>query len=202
MAAQLETQCDDSDFELDGSENLALDVPIEEAPGAEKIPGASVPLAVGMIRQSPLSLVQTHLPEYRSALERIIGKLSIGENGCWIWTGKLNQAGYGSIRDQGKWIRVHRLTYILFRGDIPAALHLDHLCRVRACCNPRHLEPVTCKENLLRGIGVNAINAAKTSCPQGHLFSGNNLRIDPKGRRRCRTCQREQQRRRRLLHGR
>jgi len=202
MAAPARVLGTPADPQLDRPSHVADVVSAEAPAGADEVGRASVPLAVGMVRQSALSMVQTYLPEYRTALERIIAKLAINENGCWIWTGKLNHSGYGSIRDRGKWVSVHRITYTLFRGEIPSGLHVDHLCRTPACCNPRHLEPVTCKENLLRGVGVNAINAAKTKCYLGHPFSGDNLRIDSRGRRRCRTCQREQQRRRRSIHGR
>jgi hypothetical protein len=66
-------------------------------------------------------------------------------------------------------------------------MHLDHLCRVRACVNPDHLEPVTQAENIRRGHGYAAWQRAKTHCPQGHPYAGDNLLID-QGRRRCRIC--------------
>ncbi len=62
-------------------------------------------------------------------------------------------------------------------GQIPSGLTLDHLCRVRNCVNPAHLEPVTHRENTLRGDGVTAINARKTSCHRGHPFAGENLYV-------------------------
>lgn len=71
-------------------------------------------------------------------------------NGCWIFLGARTKAGYGMVgrgrRGEGN-VYVHRLMYEAFRGPIPDGLHLDHLCRVRECCNPDHLEAVTQAEN-------------------------------------------------------
>jgi hypothetical protein len=68
-------------------------------------------------------------------------------------------------------------------------MHIDHLCRNTKCVNPEHLEPVTIRENLLRGIGPSAKHAVKTHCPAGHEYSGDNLYVHPvKGMRYCRTC--------------
>ena len=77
----------------------------------------------------------------------------------------------------------HRVAYELQVGPIPVGLQLDHLCRVRSCVNPAHLEPVTSAENTRRGL-----RAMKTHCPQGHPYAGENLLIRPTGQRRCRTC--------------
>lgn len=77
-------------------------------------------------------------------------KYEIDENGCWIWKGYVAKHGYGY---QGR-VPAHRAVYIEHRGVIPPGLDLDHLCRVRACVNPDHLEPVTRAENLRRGKNV------------------------------------------------
>ncbi len=114
---------------------------------------------------------------------------------CWIWVGNVNPAGYGQMRvkQDGEFFTAstHRLTYAQLRGFVPEGLQLDHLCRFRACCNPDHLEPVTCRENLLRGETRAAANAAKEFCVHGHKFEGYNVAIDEKGHRKCRTCARE-----------
>ncbi len=109
---------------------------------------------------------------------------------CWLWTAGLAH-GYGSFRLIDRAVYAHRMAYELMVGPIPEGLHLDHLCRVTNCVNPEHLEPVTCRENNLRGISPAAVNAAKTHCPQGHQYSAENTYENPNsGRRLCRACQR------------
>lgn len=75
-----------------------------------------------------------------------------GPGGCWIWTGALTGAGYGQFGGGGKKSYTHRWAYQAHVGPIPDGLELDHLCRVRACCNPDHLEPVTHEENTRRAV--------------------------------------------------
>lgn len=136
-------------------------------------------------------------PAPRSVEERLYAKAVAGPNGCIVWTAAKTPNGYGKfqlgVRKTGL---AHRIAYELKVGPVPAGLHLDHLCRNRLCINHWHLEPVTCKENLMRGEGPPALNAAKTHCPQGHPYSGSNL-ITSGGRRACRTCKNGQKRLRR-----
>lgn len=110
---------------------------------------------------------------------------------CWIWNGCRSGGGYSQVRFQGRKFLVHRIFYELFVGPIPKDLEIDHLCRTRACVNPKHLEPVTSQENTLRGISPAAVNARRTHCKHGHPLSGDNLYIEPKGKRRCRICNRQ-----------
>lgn len=124
--------------------------------------------------------------------ERIASKIEVDGSGCWLWAASQNN-GYGLLRWNGSTRRAHRVVYQLFVGEIPGGLELDHICRVRHCVNPAHLEPVTHRENMLRGDTVFAKGAAKTHCPKGHPLAGDNL-VPSKlklGWRSCLTCKRE-----------
>lgn len=83
---------------------------------------------------------------------------------CWVWQAAINRDGYGSFRMGGKLYKAHRASYIIYKGNIPEGLHIDHLCRNRLCVNPEHLEAVTPLENILRAA------ASKTHCPSGHDY--------------------------------
>jgi len=131
-------------------------------------------------------------------LKRLMPKVRIDPSGCWIWIGYLNRKGYGVLRFDGRNQGAHRVSYQLLRGPIPAGMTIDHLCRTTSCVNPDHLEPVSGKENTLRGFGFAAINARKTHCDKGHPYSGHNLIVRKNGLGRfCRTCRREESTRRR-----
>ena len=109
--------------------------------------------------------------------------------GCWLWTATGNGNGYGQFWSEKRMVYAHRHAYERWVGPIPDGLQIDHLCRVRCCVNPNHLDPVTCRENLLRGETFNAENAAKTHCVHGHEFTPENTYISPcDGCRRCRNC--------------
>jgi hypothetical protein len=84
----------------------------------------------------------------------------------------------------------HRVSYELLVGPIPQGLQLDHLCRNRRCINPAHLEPVTSRENTMRGETVAAANASRDHCPSGHPYSDSNTIALGKGGRKCRECDR------------
>ena len=130
------------------------------------------------------------------AKKRFFDKVVVDpETGCWEWSAARTQGGYGVFWFDGKQHYAHRVAYELVKGKIPEGLELDHLCRHRACVRPDHLEAVTHKENLLRGETFQAANAAKTHCPQGHPYSGDNLYVTPDGERECRTCRAESARR-------
>ena len=105
---------------------------------------------------------------------------------CWIWTAGISSNGYAVFWDRGP-KKAHRFAYERFVGPVPAGLELDHLCRVRHCVNPEHLEPVTRAENCKRG-NLNKHHTAKTHCPHGHPYDDANTYITPEGWRACRAC--------------
>lgn len=105
---------------------------------------------------------------------------------CWLFD-RLASNGYGYIKADGI-SNAHRLAYELLVGPIPDGLQIDHLCRVRNCVNPDHLEPVTAWENTMRSTAASALNARKTECLRGHPFSDENTYYSKDGRRYCREC--------------
>lgn len=100
-----------------------------------------------------------------SILNRFKSKYFVAPDGCWLWTAAINEFGYGSFWHEGRMQKAHRVSYKLMRGEIPAGLFLDHLCRQPACVNPFHLEPVTHTENVRRG------NSTKTICKHGSGYT-------------------------------
>lgn len=108
---------------------------------------------------------------------------------CWLWNGYTDEAGYGCARWSGKVVKVHRAVYEELVERVPDGLELDHLCRVRNCYNPAHLEPVIHAENVRRG-DAGKFWAAKTACPKGHPYSPSNTLINGRGFRVCLTCKR------------
>jgi hypothetical protein len=112
-------------------------------------------------------------------------------SGCWLWTGATGSFGYGNIGIKQKSWNAHRLAYVTLVGRPADGMHLDHLCKTPCCCNPAHLEAVPPRVNVLRGGARNngAHNRAKTHCPKGHPYSGDNLYLSA-GRRHCIACRR------------
>ncbi len=109
-------------------------------------------------------------------------------SGCWLWTACQNNKGYGSIRINGKMMLAHRFSYEIHRGSIPEKLSLDHLCRTPLCVNPNHLEIVTHRQNVLRGISPMAKYAKQTHCKRGHLFSKENIYDVSNWKQKSRPC--------------
>lgn len=124
------------------------------------------------------------IPEYRPDL-----------GNCWLWTKSTNPWGYGQISiGTGREKRPHAthvVAWELENGPRPDGYQVDHLCRVRLCCRPTHLQPVPPPVNKARGMSPNAINKRKTHCKWRHEFTPENTRIRPGGRRACRTCDRD-----------
>lgn len=135
----------------------------------------------------------------RPVIERLMKNVTETVTGCWEYakysqparTDGYRQIGVRLAEGQFRQVMAHRVAYEMLVGPIPDGMQLDHLCRNRCCVNPEHLEPVTCRENLMRGTGHAARNAAKTHCPQGHPYDDENTGFNKSGGRYCKTCNRE-----------
>ena len=111
-------------------------------------------------------------------------------DGCWLWIASVTPDGYGQFYFNGR----ARLAHHFLVGKASDGLEYDHLCRVRNCVNPDHLEEVTGQINSLRGLGQGALNARKAACPKGHPYDLLNTRIEMSAHRtrRCFICRQEQ----------
>lgn len=125
---------------------------------------------------------------YRGTADERFARNVADASGCVLWVGDLNADGYGRFWDGEKKVLAHRWAWEQKRGAIPEGLTLDHLCRVRCCVNPEHLEPVTNAENIRRAYSV------ITHCLNGHPFDEENTYRPSHGRRSCRACHRERER--------
>jgi hypothetical protein len=151
----------------------------------------------GYVKGKPIRYIKGHYQRSKrlSSVDYVVDDVT----GCWVWK-RVTLRGYGRIRVGRLMQYAHRAYYERYRGPIPSGLHLDHLCRNPACVNPGHLEPVTARENILRGNTIAARRKAQTHCVRGHPFDeANTIRLG--NGRACRECQRravrESQRRRR-----
>lgn len=135
-------------------------------------------------------------PTVTATASLFLDKVEIDAAGCWLWTGSLDRHGYGSFGVRRHTTRAHRYAYELLVGPIPEGLVIDHLCRVRRCVNPAHLEPVTIAVNLARSGALEASRQwalARTHCRHGHEFTPENTFTNVRGARVCLTCRREQE---------
>lgn len=133
------------------------------------------------------------------AQERFLTLVITAPSDCWLWQGRLDVNGYGRFRaDKRDWM-AHRFSYEVNRGAVPTDRVLDHLCRVRNCVNPDHLEIVTQKENLRRGgtgWAGGEPGAQATHCIHGHAYTPENTYVFPnrQNARSCRICSNRRQR--------
>ncbi len=117
---------------------------------------------------------------------------------CWNWIGgkrrtkKLYYGVFGITHSYHNYetVTAHRFAYQLIKGPIPEGKELDHLCKNTLCVNPDHLEPVTHRENIMRGLSPKILGWGKPTCPQGHLFTEDNLAPYELsiGHRKCLIC--------------
>lgn len=124
---------------------------------------------------------------------RFWDKVRVDEvSGCWLWQAAKDRDGYGRYQIRPRSEEAHRVAYEALQSAIPDGLQLDHLCRVRHCVNPAHLQAVTCKTNINRGL-TGAENRGKTHCPRGHEYTADNTRVY-RSMRYCRACSRDRKR--------
>ncbi len=122
-------------------------------------------------------------------------KVGLDESsGCWLWLAGLNRGGYGQFEigtnQHHKTVAAYKHAYRVLVGAIAPGFELDHLCRVRRCVNPGHLEPVTRAENIRRGAGFGGL--LRIACKRGHSLVGPAASV-PNGKyRTCRQCKETQ----------
>lgn len=146
---------------------------------------------LGWVKDQPIRYLVGHATrgKRRPPEERFWEKVQKGTSptDCWLWLSGKQPSGYGNFLVNPETIGAHVYAYRLLKGPVPKGLELDHLCRNPSCVNPAHLEPVTHRENCLRGEGISARHARKTHCPKGHEYSQHpknpNWRICPQCKR-------------------
>lgn len=133
-------------------------------------------------------------------IERFLAKVQVGEtpDDCWLWTGHRHR-GYGQFNagtrtaaGNQKPVGAHRWSYEHYCGPIPTGLVIDHLCEVRECVNPAHLEVVTNAENIARKFR----RLRPTHCLRGHAWTPENTYAYGPAGRKCRRCHADDERER------
>lgn len=144
-------------------------------------------------------------------LERAMSRIAVLDSGCWLWLGCTNK-GYARMNVGGKIVDLHRWMYQQANGPLPPQAQLDHTCHTndeecqggyecshRRCVNPDHLEPVTARENSIRGRGAPGRKSRQVACVNGHAFDESNTYRAPDGTRHCRRCRADVEARRRAM---
>lgn len=124
-------------------------------------------------------------------IERLKSRCKVSDTGCWEFQGFIHPKGYGEMSYRGDAVRVHRLSFMLHKGPIPDGHQVCHSCDNRRCCNPDHLWTGTNNDNVQDMRRKKRGNKQKkVNCWRGHPLSGENLYVNARGHRACKTCQR------------
>jgi hypothetical protein len=142
-------------------------------------------ITAALTKPFPASAIKTRQP----SRDRVRVEVD-DETGCHLWTGAVNQDGYGLLGRGSFTGMAHRWFWIERHGPIPDGMKLDHLCRNPRCVNPDHLEVVTNRENVMRGEGPTVVASRANVCLRGHPLSPENTIVKTDGSRQCRRCQR------------
>lgn len=161
--------------------------------------------------KTPKKLLSKTPQKLLSTLDRFWQK--VDKTGpCWLWTGRINENGYGTFSIRHKAVYAHRFAYEVTLGPIPEGLELDHTCHTtscrlgincphRRCVNPFHLEPVSRRVNALRGNAPSALAVRTGFCKRGHPLVESNIYHRKNGHRMCRPCCLDRSRQQRANHG-
>lgn len=154
--------------------------------------------ATGHVKGQPRRFLFNHhriiRPDHSQAVKRMLARLDRSDaEGCWPYMGEKYRSGYGKIKLGPRGMRAHRYMYEALHGPIPEGLLVMHSCDNPPCCRPDHLSLGTHAENMAdaarKGRAANA-HTYKTHCDAGHDFNEANTRVDKRGRRSCRACDR------------
>lgn len=116
----------------------------------------------------------------------------MGDNGCWLWTTGISR-GYGQVWYNGSMTTAHRAIYHIIYGLWSTRQNqIDHICRVRNCVNPNHLELVTAKENVTRSLPYWKPKVRPTHCVNGHQYTEENTKYYGDQGRKCYECKKIQ----------
>lgn len=123
--------------------------------------------------------------------ERLLSKVTKTPS-CWVFNGGVSKDGYGNFYFRKTCWRAHRASYEIFVGKIPFGFTIHHICNIRNCVNPKHLKPMSLRDNLMLGNTIPAKNISKTHCPKGHEYTDSNTYLKKskyfKPARQCRKC--------------
>lgn len=132
------------------------------------------------------------------SIERFMHYIEISPSGCWEWSGGTNSEGYGNFSLKNQAVKAHRYSFGYFKGEIPKGFVVDHLCRNHKCVNPDHLEAVSNKTNIIRGVGLASQESKRTHCPFGHEYTEDNIYRTKNKYRNCKACAIRRSKERRL----